>query len=136
MARKERSTTGKATCVRATRVARRGGSATSSNRSAPVRNKTRSVSNAYSRREPHSTQGAVPGRIMCSVDRQSALGSANDPNAHYGLGNALYHQRLFKEAETEYQQALRLRPDLPEAHCNLGLALKHQGRFAEALDSL
>jgi hypothetical protein len=36
------------------------------------------------------------------------------------------------EAEQEFREAIRLRPDLPEAHYNLGLLLARQNKLAEA----
>jgi Flp pilus assembly protein TadD len=51
---------------------------------------------------------------------------------HYNLGIALYRQGRYKEAEAEFRQALRLRPDYPEAHLNLGIALNDLSRYKEA----
>jgi tetratricopeptide (TPR) repeat protein len=44
--------------------------------------------------------------------------------AHYELG-VMYHERIFEsldQAITEYEKAVKLRPDYPEAHFNLGLS--------------
>ena len=54
------------------------------------------------------------------------------PEPHYYLGTALYRQGYIGEAEREYREALRLKPDLLEALLNLCELLKTQKRVAEA----
>jgi len=46
---------------------------------------------------------------------------------HYERGKALYNQGKFAEAEKEYREAIRLKPNFVVAHYNLGLALKWSG---------
>jgi tetratricopeptide (TPR) repeat protein len=53
--------------------------------------------------------------------------------AHYSLGAALARVGRIAAAATEYEEALRLRPDYPEAHSNLAGALFAEGRTAEAI---
>lgn len=61
-----------------------------------------------------------------------AVTSAN-PSAHSGLGMALADQGKLPEAIQEYEEAIRLKPDLPVAHYNLGVALASQGKLDEAI---
>ncbi|MET0852306.1 MAG: tetratricopeptide repeat protein [Candidatus Rokuibacteriota bacterium] len=61
--------------------------------------------------------------------------AATDPACalcRVNLGNVLYGQRRFREAEAAYRAAVALRPRRPEPHNNLGIALAAQGRYAEA----
>ncbi len=44
----------------------------------------------------------------------------------------LYHHGRPAEAEKEWREAIRIKPDYAEAHYNLGVALDDQGRAAEA----
>jgi serine/threonine protein kinase/Flp pilus assembly protein TadD len=55
---------------------------------------------------------------------------------HNRIGMALAAQGQLQEAMAEYQQALRLQPDLALAHCCLGLALQQQGHPDEAVAEL
>jgi serine/threonine protein kinase/tetratricopeptide (TPR) repeat protein len=51
----------------------------------------------------------------------------------YGLRGEAYHRlRRFKEAEADYRESLRLRPDYSGYHTGVGLALEAQGKHAEA----
>jgi tetratricopeptide (TPR) repeat protein len=64
---------------------------------------------------------------------------ADDPAswaAHYNLGYALTHAGRLPEGITEYEAALRLKPDLAEAQNTLGIALAEQGHLPEAIDHL
>jgi Tfp pilus assembly protein PilF len=51
---------------------------------------------------------------------------------HRNLGNARADQGRPREAEAEYREALRLKPDYPIAHNDLGTVLAEQGRPREA----
>ncbi len=53
--------------------------------------------------------------------------------AHYHLGFALERRGKVPEAITQYEQALRLNPDLAEAHISLGNHLLGVGKVAEAI---
>jgi len=55
---------------------------------------------------------------------------------HNNLGGLLELQGRPDEAEQEYRQALRLKPDLPQALSNLGELLVKQGRYADAIPPL
>jgi len=46
--------------------------------------------------------------------------SPNNPRGHNNLGIQYYDGKMFKEAVTHYQIALRLKPDFAEAYNNLG----------------
>ncbi len=53
--------------------------------------------------------------------------------AHYNLGVELERQGRGAEAEREYQESIRAKPDFPEGHYNLGVLLAGSGRLAEAV---
>jgi len=52
---------------------------------------------------------------------------------HYNLGLALKRQGKAAEAEQEFREAIRLKPNYAEAHNNLGNELASQGKLAEAI---
>ena len=52
--------------------------------------------------------------------------------AHQNLGLALYHLRLYGEAEQELRFAISLSPEMQAAYYHLGLVLTAQTRLAEA----
>ncbi len=56
--------------------------------------------------------------------------------AHNNLGNALAQAGRVPEAIVQYEQALRINPDLAEAHNNLGNLLMRSGRMPEAREHL
>jgi tetratricopeptide (TPR) repeat protein len=62
----------------------------------------------------------------------------DDPEMHNSLGSVL--ERIpgrLPEAISEYEAALRIRPNYPEAHYNLGIALANiPGRRPEAIAQL
>jgi tetratricopeptide (TPR) repeat protein len=53
--------------------------------------------------------------------------------AHYYLGNALSGAGNLQESIDQYQQALRLKPDLYDAHDNLAIVLARLGSVPEAI---
>ena len=57
----------------------------------------------------------------------------NDPLAHYNAGVALWKAGWIQEAIGQYQQALKIDPDLAGVHYNLGVALEAVGRAQEAM---
>ncbi len=65
-------------------------------------------------------------RAMVALAPYNALG-------YYNLGNALWHDGNYAEAEEAYRDALSLKPDYAKAHFNLGKDLKDQGRYEEAV---
>lgn len=75
----------------------------------------------------------------CGLDRLEGKGGAEvkhaqfavragpgDPAAHYALANALAGDRRLEEAEFQYREAIRLRPDFAGAEQNLGVLYKWQ----------
>ena len=56
--------------------------------------------------------------------------------AYNNLGNALAQAGRVPEAIVQYEQALRIKPDLAEAHNNLGNLLMRSGRMPEAREHL
>ena len=53
--------------------------------------------------------------------------------AHIDLGNALYNKGRIDAAFANYEEALRIRPDIAEAYYNMGYALYRAGKFPEAI---
>lgn len=47
-------------------------------------------------------------------------------------GNRLYMKKMFRDAETKYQEAIEIQSSLGEAHYNLGLALSKRSLYSEA----
>lgn len=58
--------------------------------------------------------------------------SCNDSDLHFHHAVNLQKQKLFEEAEKEYREVLRLKPDASNAHFNLGLLLYVLKRYEEA----
>ena len=66
--------------------------------------------------------------------RVSAVRAApRDSVARYALANALAAARVSNEAEEQYREALRLRPDFAGAEENLGVVFKWRGQLDAAL---
>ncbi|HTD53297.1 MAG TPA: hypothetical protein VK780_09750, partial [Thermoanaerobaculia bacterium] len=65
--------------------------------------------------------------------RLAVAAGPKDPAAHYALANALAAARRLDEAEAEYGQALRLKPNLAGAEENLGVIYKWRDRLDLAL---
>ena len=58
--------------------------------------------------------------------------SCNNPDLHFQHAVNLQKQKLFEEAEKEYREVLRLKPDASNAHYNLGFLLYDLKRYEEA----
>ena len=56
----------------------------------------------------------------------------DDPDAHLDLGSVDAHFNSWREAAHEYQEAIRLNPDLAEAHFRLSQAYSELGDSARA----
>ncbi len=67
--------------------------------------------------------------VMCSV----ILAQPPNPEQIFHDAVAAQQRGDFKTAITNYQELLRIRPDVVEAHANLGAALAHEGRYDEAI---
>jgi tetratricopeptide (TPR) repeat protein len=65
--------------------------------------------------------------------RDTLIKNPNAWVAHYYLGHDLLELGRVPEAIGQYEQALRIRPDLAEAHYNLGKLLSQVGRTQEAI---
>lgn len=73
------------------------------------------------------------------AEKEFLLALAEDPsdaNSHYMLGEIAWMRTKPEEAFTQYEEAVRLRPDFVDAHIALGKALTTLGRPAEALQHL
>jgi len=69
---------------------------------------------------------SVAFNFFVSVERSA--------EARHNLGNALLGVGRVPEAIGQYEQALRIKPDLAETHISLGLALVRLGRVQEAIE--
>lgn len=67
--------------------------------------------------------------ILCSFIFILGVQAQND-RGHIRLGNRLFHQQKFEQAEVEYRKAVGKNSANPQAHYNLGCAL-----FAQKKDS-
>jgi tetratricopeptide (TPR) repeat protein len=64
-----------------------------------------------------------------------AVQSTVDATAVYNQGVALMHEKKYAAALTDFEKAVRAKPDFAEAHNNLAYCLRHQGpaKYSEAL---
>lgn len=78
---------------------------------------------------PESSRTIKPGARVNSAQA--------DENAkkYYKLGMRYWQARLFKQAETTFMLAIRLRPNYAEAYQGLGNAYFGMGRWKEAIES-
>jgi tetratricopeptide (TPR) repeat protein len=67
------------------------------------------------------------------LSRHALAATRDNWLAHNNLASALKEKGQIDEAIPHYQEALRLRPDLPDAYNNLGTALADKGQTDEAI---
>ena len=84
---------------------------------------TNSLSMSYLNSTESTIQLGVPAQ---------AYNSLRNAETHFKLAFKLKGLGRLKEAESNYRQAIALRPDLPEAHNNLGHLLQELNRWDEA----
>src|SRR5213596_3098455 len=80
--------------------------------------------------------GSIP--ITASVERpaqENRSGIREQARKHNQSGIDLARQRNHRAAVTEFQEAVRLRPDYAEAHYNLGVAQEALGELGQAIDA-
>ncbi len=58
------------------------------------------------------------------------------PESHYGFGVLAWAEGHLDVAETEWREAIRLRPEMPKAHHNLGVLMRERGDRVRALSAL
>jgi lysophospholipase L1-like esterase len=77
------------------------------------------------------------GEDLAAVEAARRLGEKDPEYSRIvvNLGNTLLSQGRFDEAIAQYEEALRMKPDLAEAYSNRGVALKSMGRLDEAVQS-
>lgn len=81
----------------------------------------------------------LPGRLCCLVLLLCAAGgilAADTAAGHFQRGARLQAAGRFAEAQAEYEQALRLRPDHVETLANLGAVYAQQGQDQRAIQVL
>jgi spermidine synthase len=83
----------------------------------------------------HSPSRTKAGPPILGSAYLGAILPDNDA-VHNIIGVTLLEERRFDEAEAEFREALRRRPDSPDANRNLGTALAATGRSREAIEYL
>jgi predicted negative regulator of RcsB-dependent stress response len=53
--------------------------------------------------------------------------------SHYYIGTALWQRGKSPDAISQFEQAIRIKPDYTEAHCDLGAALQQEGKIEGAI---
>ncbi|SRR5579871_791149 len=62
--------------------------------------------------------------------------SSQTARGHQVLGQSYYSEKMFSEAEREYEKAIALRPDLPGLHLELGEIYAASSQWTQAEDQL
>jgi Flp pilus assembly protein TadD len=75
------------------------------------------------------------GRLTSLLDIREVLKKTADGRAHLKLGEALFKQKLFKEAMAEVIRAIKLGTDTSKAYSILGASLLAVGDYDKALKS-
>jgi WD40 repeat protein/tetratricopeptide (TPR) repeat protein len=104
----------------------------------------RKLAKEFPERPGHRSQ--VVRRLTAQLPREQAIGVfrklaqefpdapeyRDEARVRVNLGDAMIGQGKYSDAEAEYREALRVRPNYPEAHARLGMALACQGKEVEA----
>lgn len=69
------------------------------------------------------------------MNRQERRAQEQNPFYHFQLAEQLKTQGNLDKAVSEYQHAIRLKPNFLEAYCNLGNALKSLGQLKKAVNA-
>jgi Flp pilus assembly protein TadD len=68
--------------------------------------------------------------------QQALAGNPNDSELHFGLGLAQMHQLKYAEAEQQFLQAIKLKPDYAGAYDNLAYAARENKDYVLAIKAL
>jgi serine/threonine protein kinase/tetratricopeptide (TPR) repeat protein len=80
-----------------------------------------------------ATSDRVIRDVVHALRREAvAAVKLDDAAVHFGMGAGLKRHGRWTDAEQEYREAIRLRPDRVEAHSQLGLVLWEQDRSRDA----
>ena len=77
--------------------------------------------------------GTKPATDPKPTPESSVKDPTNDPASQYKLGNTLFDDGKYTEAQAAYENVLRINPKHQSAHANLALTLKRQGLMEQAL---
>jgi serine/threonine-protein kinase len=78
--------------------------------------------------------GRRPPPVATRVAPSTASGGVQQAKAHFDRGVALMDQKLTDQAIAEFNEAIRLDPQLAAAYSNRGLLLRTKGQLDQAID--
>lgn len=85
--------------------------------------------------EPGDVKDQRPEKREILKLRQRADTEADDPRAHYELGNALYDARRYNEALEAYTLAVEADPGFSDAYTNIGLTHRQLNDLEAAIEN-